>query len=93
MAARSVLQHFLDDFVSESLLPRVMADAKALTQPILSQKSAFLPSSTLLPQGGGAYVLQVAPAHAFTQHTAQHILSCSLCISQGPYMAGIPACR
>lgn len=67
-AARSVLQHFLDDFVSESLLPRVMADAKALTQSILSQKSAFLPSSNLVPDGGGAFVLQVAPRHCSCQH-------------------------
>lgn len=61
MASKSVLQHFLDDFVSETLLPRVMADAKAITQSILSQKSAFLPSSNILPDGGGGYVLQVAP--------------------------------
>lgn len=59
VASRSVLQHFLDDFVSESLLPRVLADVKALTQSIISQKSAFLPSSHLVPDGGGAFVLQV----------------------------------
>ena len=68
VASRSVLQHFLDDFVSESLLPRVMADAKALTQSILSQKSAFLPSSTQVSDAGGAFVLQVAPL--LTAHTS-----------------------
>ena len=84
VASRSVLQHFLDDFVSESLLPRVMADAKALTQSILSQKSAFLPSSTQVSGAGGAFVLQVPPflaPHASNMyHSTQRICRPDDCV-------------
>jgi hypothetical protein len=89
VASRSVLQHFLDDFVTESLLPRVMADAKALTQSILSQKSAFLPSSNLVPDGGGAYVLQVQrlhPAYLFVVNA-----SITLCRCHAVQFSAIPS--
>jgi hypothetical protein len=59
--ARAVLQHFLDDFVAETMLPRVMADAKAASQAILSQKNSFTPSAVTTQDSGGARVLQVCP--------------------------------
>lgn len=58
--SRSVLQHFLDDFTAETMLPRLMAEAKAAAQAIISQKNAFAPSTSVAMEGG-ALGLQVRP--------------------------------
>eukprot|EP00892_Ulva_mutabilis_P005888 jgi/Ulvmu1/3671/UM017_0085.1 len=61
--SRSVLQHFLDDFTAETMLPRLMAEAKAAAQAIISQKNAFAPSTSVAMEGG-THVLQAAQSLA-----------------------------
>lgn len=58
--SRSVLQHFLDDFTAETMLPRLMSEAKASAQAIISQKNAFAPATSVAMEGG-THVLQARP--------------------------------
>jgi hypothetical protein len=66
---RDVLQKFIDNFVGESLLPRVLLDSKTAAAGILQHKQAFATSAGVTSTANAdMFVLQVCSPHVFCIH-------------------------